>query len=102
MNQERKVDSVYMTSGESGVVEQGRQRMANGIANHAVNLGLPVEQVGPVKTKHFVERNLPGSGGFANRRVGQFAAFAQRKKARGQPNVAHGHGHKVSGMMGKF
>src|SRR5438270_1000588 len=102
MHQKRKVDSVDAACRESRVVEQGRERMADGIANHTINSRGTVEQVGAVKFEHFVQRNLARRGGFRHWGVGERASFAQGKKARRQPNVTHRHGHKVSRVPRNF
>ena len=56
VHQEGKIDGVYMANRESSVVQHRRERMANWIANHTVNLGLSVKQVRAIETKRFLER----------------------------------------------
>ncbi len=102
MHQKRKVDGVLVTRRESRVVEQRRKRVADGVANHTVNSRRPIEQMCAIELKHVAKRNLAGRGRLRHRSIGQLAAFAQGKKARRQPDIPHGYGHKVSRARGNL
>ena len=64
--------------------------MTDGIANHAIDLGVAIELVSAIEVLHFVERDLARSGGVGDWRVGQNAAFPQGEDAGGQADLAHG------------
>src|SRR5207248_326489 len=72
------------------------------MANHAINPRPSRKQVRAVELKHFLERNLAGPRRLRNRRIGEFAAFAQGQKTRRQPYVSHGYSRKVSGAPGQL
>src|SRR5947208_14169201 len=72
------------------------------MANHAINPRPSRKQVRAVELKHFLERNLAGPRRLRNRRIGEFAAFAQGQKTRRQPYVSHGYSHKVSVAPGQL
>src|SRR5882762_11096132 len=95
MNQEWEIDGIYLARDESCVVQQRRERMGDGIADHAVNSRLSRERVSAVEIFHFVEGDLSGRGGLRDCRVGQSAAFSQRQDAAGQTYFAHRDGNEV-------
>src|SRR6267142_165106 len=95
MNQEWEIDSVHFARDESCVVQQGRKRMSDGIANHPVNSRLSRERVSAVEMLHFVEGDLSGRGCLSDRCVCQRAAFSQWQDSAGQTHCPHRNGYKV-------
>ncbi len=54
-HQKREVDGVNAARRESGVVQQWRKRMSDGIANHSVDPRAARESVGAVEMLHLVQ-----------------------------------------------
>src|SRR5690348_16078265 len=52
--QKRQVDSIHPLRGEPGIVQEGRERMSNRIADNAVNRGMPRQSVSPVQILEIV------------------------------------------------
>src|SRR5207253_9355664 len=79
---------------ESRVVQQRRERMTDGMANHSVDPRAARERVCAVEMLHLGERNLAGCGGLGNRSVSQLTSLAQGEDSRRQADFAHRNGDK--------
>src|ERR1700687_5889953 len=84
LDQEWQVDGVDPPRDEGGVVEKGRKRVRDWVANNAKYPRLAVQCVRAIKMLQFRERNLPWSGCGGHRGIGEGAAFPQREAARRQ------------------
>ena len=83
MHEKREICSVQVARRESRIVKQGRERVTDGVADHPVNVCSPIERVGAIELKHFVERDLAGRRRLRHGRIGEFATFSKGKQARG-------------------
>ena len=77
-NQKRHKDGIEFARAKRRVMHQRRQRMADGIADHAVNASSARNPRRVVKMLHRVERELAGRSGLFDRGVRQGAALPQR------------------------
>ena len=100
-----QVDAVVAGGVEAGVVERRGDRVAHGVADHAVDPGVGAQGVPAVEVFEVVDRRLSGRGGHARRGVvgpvdrrrvqcgkGQQRPEFLGQHPRGQPRLAHAQG----------
>ena len=88
MDQKRKIDRIHFPGLETCILQLRRQRMSDGIADHAVHRGLAADPVYSVK-RFFsdIERHLAGRGCRFNRGVGE------RRYLHATPDIAEAGQH---------
>src|SRR6267143_7005528 len=75
-HQKWEIDSINAARRESRIVQQGRKRMADGIANHSVDPRAARESMRAIKVLHLVQGNLAGGGGLGDGSVSQRTSLA--------------------------
>jgi len=96
VDQERQVHCVHFARLESGVVKLRRERMGDGIANHAIDPRATGDLAGAIQSQHFRERDLAWGRGVFDRRISERAALGMRQDAQGHGDLAHGHCNEVA------
>src|SRR6267142_1812900 len=89
MNEEWQIDSINFARHKPRVMQQRRERMSNGIADHAVNARPSRERVSAVEVLHLAKRYLTERSRLGDGGVRQSASFPQRQDSSGQPYLPH-------------
>jgi len=89
-DEERQVHGVDFANEESGVVQQRRKRVRDGVADDAKYLRLAIERVSAIEMLHFLKGDLPRSGCRGYRRISQRTTFTKSEETRWKAHFAHG------------
>jgi hypothetical protein len=84
------------------IVQHRRERMANRIADHAVDARPLRNLSGSIKLLHRFQGKLARCRGLFNRGISKGTTRPQRKNAPCQTSLAHGNGHDIAAALGEF